>query len=133
MLLYYPLMQTMEVPMNGDRTYRVLLLEDDEALADGIARVLGAACQVTRASSTEVARALLASHEFDVLVSDFALRGETSEGFLREVAAARPKLRRVLFTGAGGDIIEALHAQGIVDCALQKPFDVVRLLEAIRA
>jgi DNA-binding NtrC family response regulator len=116
-----------------DETVRVLLLEDDELLAETIVETLAPACRVVRAGSTEHARRLLAGEPFDVLISDYWLGYETSEDFLGEVAAAYPGLRRLLFSSLADDVGGALHARGLIDAAVQKPFSVARLLAAIRA
>ncbi len=112
----------------------LLLLEDDTALADGLAYALGRqGFTVTAARTVAAARALLAAGRFDLLLLDVTLPDGTGYELcqtLRDVGDHTP----ILFLTAADeevDIIRGLDCGG--DDYLTKPFKLGELCSRLRA
>ncbi|HEY1180690.1 MAG TPA: sigma-54 dependent transcriptional regulator [Rhodocyclaceae bacterium] len=110
----------------------LLVVEDDAALRDALLITLEAAGHVaTGADGGPAALALLAKHDYSMVVSD--LRMEPMDGLqlLGEIRAARPGLPVLLMT-AFGDVDKAVAAMrgGACDFML-KPFEPKALIEQI--
>jgi two-component system response regulator FlrC len=110
----------------------ILVVEDDAALRDALLITLEAAGHAaTGADGGPAALALLAKHDYSMVVSD--LRMEPMDGLqlLSEIRAARPGLPVLLMT-AFGDVDKAVAAMrgGACDFML-KPFEPKALIEQI--
>lgn len=110
----------------------LLVVEDDAALRDALLITLEAAGHdATGADGGPAALALLARHEYGMVISD--LRMEPMDGLqlLGEIRAARPGLPVLLMT-AFGDVDKAVAAMrgGACDFML-KPFEPKALIEQI--
>ena len=112
----------------GRPLIRVLLIEDEPSLAEGLAHSLRSSCLVTVAHSVEEARSALARQAFDAVISDFNLGGETAEGLLSDIAERHPELRRILSSGR----VTASVRRGLVHAIVPKPASVEQLLAALR-
>ena len=115
---------------------RVLIVDDDPAAREAMARVLGVAGAETKAaaSSDEALEALGAFHP-DVMLSDVAMRGGEGYGLIRAVRALPAErggcLRAAALTAPshGEDGIRAVAAG--YDAQLAKPVEPVALLATI--
>ncbi|MDY7232741.1 sigma-54-dependent transcriptional regulator [Hyalangium rubrum] len=101
----------------------VLVVDDKENMLKLFSRILGEAYAVTTAGDGERALALLASREFDVVVTDIQMPGADGFAVLREVKRRAPSTEVVLVT-AYASIPKAVEAmrEGAYDY-LSKPFD----------
>ncbi len=102
---------------------RVLVVDDKENMRKLFARILGDAYAVTEAADGTQALALLASAEFDLVVTDIQMPGADGFAVLREVKQRAPDTEVVLVT-AYASIPKAVEAikEGAYDY-LSKPFD----------
>lgn len=109
----------------------VLLLEDDNALAEVVVLTLSDEFEIERAASAEEARMLLASREFDVLLCDHMMPGgQQGLDFLVDAMTQFPKPRRILLTGyMNPDLISRSVAVAGLTACLMKPvrMDDVRM------
>lgn len=76
-------------------------------------------------------RSALASFGFDAVLCDYQLAAETADELLGELAAAFPKVRRVLWSGADPVLLDSLCARGLVHSALRKSSAVEDVLSAL--
>lgn len=112
----------------------VLLVDDDQALIDGIARRLhGSGYAVIGASSGEDALRILESSAVDVLVSDEAMPGMSGVELLTEVHRRWSDVITIMLSGraTAGTIVRALN-QGQIFRFLIKPCDVDEITESLR-
>jgi PAS domain S-box-containing protein len=111
---------------------RVLLVEDDPAVREGVRRMLGASgYEVVEAADGSAALAALAadSSAFEVLLSDVAMPSLDGRQLSREVRARWPALPIVLMSGfADPDAVER-DVPGVT--VLQKPLEVATLVAAV--
>ena len=121
--------------MDAVKGSRILLVEDERALASAVAEALtDAGLQVDHAGDGEEAFARVRQGTYDAVVCDFKMPRVDGMMLYRAIAAATPTLaRRVIFvTGdvAGTDAERFLEESG---CRwLAKPFRLVDLLVALR-
>jgi two-component system KDP operon response regulator KdpE len=114
----------------GHAATRILVVDDDPSI-----RLL---CRVNleldghevlEAHSLDSARETLAEEEVDVVVLDVHLHRERSDPLVTECHSRRPPIPVVLVTGS----VELTHpALREADAVLPKPFELDRLLSAVR-
>ena len=112
---------------------RILLVEDDEALAEALQDALDLADHVTvRARDGEEALQLLAGETFHLMVSDVKMAPMDGYTLLRRARQDYPELPILLMTAWGTiqDAVAALQV-GAVDY-LVKPFDAALLLDKVK-
>ncbi len=81
---------------------RLLLVEDEEAVANGLAMLLQrAGYQVTWVASAEAALKTLDKHEFDLVLSDVRMDGMSGLELLAVLRARQPELPVILVTAHG--------------------------------
>jgi CheY-like chemotaxis protein len=123
------------VPVDAFQGRRVLVIEDEPALASAVAEALADAGFVVEcASDGEQGLSAVAQNPYDLVVCDLKMPRLDGMQFYRAMAAATPSLvRRVIFvTGAvaGTDAERFLEETG---CRwLAKPFRLGELLRAAR-
>jgi two-component system cell cycle sensor histidine kinase/response regulator CckA len=112
---------------------RVLLVEDDPSVREGVRRMLGASgYEVVEAADGTAALATLAENAcaFEVLLSDVAMPSLDGRQLSREVRARWPALPIVLMSGfADPDAVER-DVPGVT--FLQKPLEVATLVAAVQ-
>lgn len=104
--------------------HRVLIVEDDQPLADALLTTLeGAGYHVERAADGSEALRLLDSRPVDLVISDVQMEPMDGHELMRELGASRPELPVMLMTAYGsiGQAVEAMRA-GAIDY-LPKPFE----------
>lgn len=113
---------------------RVLLVEDDAALADVVGRALRAdGLAVDHAADGLAALDLVALNEYDVILLDRNLPGVHGDQVCREVVARRLPARVMMLTAAG-DVRDRVDGLDIgADDYLTKPFAVSELQARVRA
>ena len=113
---------------------RLLLVEDDDLVADAIVRGLTAAnYSVHRVMSAEAAQAAIAGEEFALAVVDVGLPGVDGLTLVRRLRSASNKLPTLILTARCtlGDKVKA-HDLG-ADDILSKPFEAAELAARCRA
>jgi CheY-like chemotaxis protein len=111
---------------------RLLVVEDDamvRAVLVRTARTLGV--EVDEADGGVPANALLASNDYDVVITDLKMPGVSGLEVMERVRARRPQAALIVITGFADDGVEELVAEagGLL---LHKPFNMERLLDALR-
>jgi DNA-binding NtrC family response regulator len=112
---------------------RILLIEDDQGIADTLRRVLleeGHEVAVERRGDEGLARA--GRDSFNLVITDLRLPGLSGLVLVRQLHAAQPRLP-IILTTAFGTTETAIEATkfGAYDYLL-KPFDMPRLIELVR-
>jgi len=113
---------------------RLLIVEDDDIVADAITRGLGAAnYSVLRVTSAESAQAAIAEEEFAMAVIDVGLPGADGLTLVRRLRAAGKTLPTLMLTARCTltDKVKALDLGA--DDFLSKPFEAAELAARCRA
>jgi two-component system, OmpR family, response regulator QseB len=113
---------------------RVLIVEDDPILSDGLAIGLGlAGCTVDAVTGCADARAALETSKFDVVVLDLMLPDGSGLDLLKEKRAAGDLTPIVLLTALDrvADRVKGLDTGA--DDYIGKPFDLDELVARVRA
>lgn len=113
---------------------RLLIVEDDDIVADAIARGLTAAgYSVHRVASAEAARAAIAAEEFALAVIDVGLPGVDGLTLVRRLRTAGITLPALMLTARDtlADKVKALDIGA--DDFLSKPFEPAELAARCRA
>ncbi len=113
---------------------RLLIVEDDDIVADAITRGLAAAnCSVLRVASAEAAQAALASEEFAMAIIDVGLPGADGLTLVRRLRSAGKTLPTLILTARCTltDKVKALDLGA--DDFLSKPFEGAELAARCRA
>ncbi len=113
---------------------KVLVVEDEEGIADAICRGLEAEGVVTRHADNGVDGLWLAQEEsFDVVVLDILLPGMSGYEVCRQLRAGGSTVPIVMLTAKDGEYDEADALDLGADDFLSKPFSFVVLLARLRA
>ena len=113
---------------------RVLLIEDDQSVADYIARGLGESShEVVRAANGRDGLTLAQEREFDILIVDRMLPGLDGLAIIKTLRDADDRTPVLVLSALGevDDRVEGLKAGG--DDYLVKPFALVELAARIEA
>ncbi|HKY31929.1 MAG TPA: ATP-binding protein [Candidatus Polarisedimenticolia bacterium] len=113
------------------RAGRILLVEDEPALAEVVAEVLTAAGHsVDVAHDGCTARALLGEDRYDVIISDLKMPNMNGRELYHHVASCRPSLaRRIIFsTGDTANPDTQAFFEEVGNHYLSKPFNLADLL-----
>jgi two-component system, OmpR family, response regulator len=113
---------------------RLLVVEDDDIVADAIARGLSAAkYSVLRVSSAEAAQSALSSEEFALAVIDVGLPGADGLTLVRRLRSAGKTMPTLILTARCtlNDKVKALDLGA--DDFLSKPFEPAELAARCRA
>jgi DNA-binding response OmpR family regulator len=113
---------------------RLLIVEDDDIVADAITRGLAAAdYSVLRVASAEAAQAALADEEFAMAVIDVGLPGADGLTLVRRLRGANKTLPTLILTARCtlADKVKALDLGA--DDFLSKPFEAAELAARCRA
>lgn len=103
----------------------ILYLDDEAECLKIFLALLGEQFEVRTAQTLSQARALLAEHPAEIVISDQLMPEINGTEFLREVAEKYPASCRVLLTGAlpCGDLIPQIGS-GLVQFFLMKPWTI---------
>lgn len=113
---------------------RILIIDDEAGIRDSLETLLTLeGFQVESASNGNAGLDLLASHNYDLLLLDLALPGETGMDLLPRIKNLAPTLPVIMITAYGtvGNVVDAIRA-GAANF-VQKPWDNEKLLADIRA
>ena len=101
---------------------RLLLVEDDEGVREGLADVLGYHGDVNAVGDLLEARRLLSEGSFDLIVADLRIGGDRSGG-KKIVGAARERgVPVVIVSGSSREEIDRALGEDRADGILTKPF-----------
>ncbi len=116
-------------------TRRILLVDDDESVLSGLKRALyDEPFSISTESVPAKALRLVASNDFDVVVSDHDMPEMSGAIFLEEVRKLDPTVVCFMLTGkATLDMAIAAINEGIVDRFFCKPCNHVDLAASIRS
>ena len=103
---------------------RILVVDDEPDMLDFLERVVRRRYEVTRCANGEDAMALLATQEFDVLITDHKMPRMTGLELLERLADSHPGMVRVLLSGYT-DVPEVRRAadSGRIHHYVVKPVD----------
>jgi DNA-binding response OmpR family regulator len=112
---------------------RILIVEDDDIVADAIARGLSADYSVLRVASAEAARAALEIEQFALAVVDVGLPGADGLTLVRRLRGAGIAMPTLMLTARCtlADKVKALDTGA--DDFLSKPFEPAELAARCRA
>src|SRR3984885_14366666 len=112
---------------------RILIVEDDDIVADAIARGYSADFSVLRVGSAEAARAALETEEFALAVVDVGLPGADGLTLVRRLRGAGVAMPTLILTARCtlNDKVKALDIGA--DDFLSKPFEPAELAARCRA
>ena len=113
---------------------RILIVEDDPLLADGVAQLLrGAGFTADFVGSAELAEAAVAAEKFDLMVLDIGLPGMDGLELLSRLRARHNPIHVLMLT-ARDALNERVRGLNLgADDYLTKPFAAVELLARINA
>ncbi len=112
---------------------RILLIDDEAAIRDSIETLLTLeGFAVTLAPDGAVGLDLLTRHEYDLLLLDLSLPGESGMDLLPRIVEQHPRLPVIMITAFGtvGNVLDAIRAGA--QNFIQKPWDNEKLLADIR-
>jgi DNA-binding NtrC family response regulator len=114
-------------PTTGTRG-RVLIVDDEQALAKALARQLSGRYDVDTVSTASDALAELSVHAYDVVVCDLRMPDQSGPAIYEAIVARSPRqAARFIFTTGGsyGDVDDEIHARAerTGRPILEKPFD----------
>ncbi|HEX8438201.1 response regulator [Archangium sp.] len=103
---------------------KVLLVEDDASLREGMSELISELAEVREAGSVPQALAALREGLFDLVISDLRI-GENADGGRRILEAARGRLQPVAIVSAAAaeEVVRALRPFE-PDAVLAKPFQI---------
>jgi DNA-binding NtrC family response regulator len=108
----------------SDARYRVLLVDDDDAVLRSLAAALELEVDVVTCSSAERALELLQKEDFDVVCSDYSMPGMNGLELFERVAKLKMPVACLLLTGSSSFI----GRSGTVnEYVLTKPVEPARL------
>jgi DNA-binding response OmpR family regulator len=112
----------------------ILLVDDDQnlvtTLSGGLRKAMGKEISVAVCFSGSEALSMLATHRFDVVISEFNLPGESGLALLEKIRQYYRETILVLITTYGTDALEEeVHRLGIG--YITKPFGIPLLVQVI--
>ena len=124
---------TLEEGKMSDRNSHVLIIDDDDRLRDLMSRFLyDQGFRVTSAASSEEARQKMLGVEFDILVVDIMMPGETGLELVRSLKQTNPHIPCLMLT-AMGEPGHRLHGlESGADDYMTKPFEPLELAFRIK-
>ncbi len=120
--------------MGNKLPYRILLVEDDHAIAQVIAlglRYLGDSYHLDQASSAEDGFDLWLQESYDIILTDYNLRGTTGVQLLQRIRELGRDVPAILFTAFDTSEIRAEAAHVSVHY-LPKPFLIDEIVHLTR-
>ena len=124
---------TLAPPQNALSTARLLIIDDEPSIRESLDTLLTLeGFDVTMARDGAEGLELLSRNEFDLLLLDLALPGESGIDLLPRITGMHPQLPVIMITAFGtvGNVVDAIHAGA--ENFVQKPWDNEKLLADIR-
>jgi DNA-binding NtrC family response regulator len=113
---------------------RILIIDDEAAIRESLDTLLSLeGFTVSAAGDGRSGMDLLAGNEYDLLLLDLALPGESGIDLLPRIKEMQPQLPVIMITAFGtvGNVVDAIRAGA--ENFVQKPWDNEKLLADIRA
>ena len=113
---------------------RILIIDDEEAIRESLDTLLTLeGFSVNTASDGPSGMELLSRNEYDLLLLDLALPGQSGIDLLPRIIEIQPNLPVIMITAFGtvGNVVDAIRAGA--ENFVQKPWDNEKLLADIRA
>jgi DNA-binding NtrC family response regulator len=113
---------------------RILIIDDEAAIRESLETLLSLeGFIVSTAGDGPSGMELLAHNEYDLLLLDLALPGESGMDLLPKIVEMQPNLPVIMITAFGtvGNVVDAIRAGA--ENFVQKPWDNEKLLADIRA
>jgi len=113
---------------------RILIIDDEEAIRESLDTLLTLeGFAVNTASDGPSGMELLSRNEYDLLLLDLALPGQSGIDLLPRIVEIQPNLPVIMITAFGtvGNVVDAIRAGA--ENFVQKPWDNEKLLADIRA
>lgn len=112
----------------------VLLVDDEPALLDSLRQGLESEFDMDFAASAEEAELMMATRNYDVVVSDHLMPGEEGLQFLIRAAKRKPATQRIMLTGyMNPELLSRSVAVASLAACLVKPVRAADLAQAIHA
>lgn len=113
---------------------KILIVDDEEDLTWSLSKRLGRegdALEVLYANSGNAALSMLATHQFDLLVTDLRMPGIDGFQLLDEVRVRHPGTQVIVMTAFGSpEVRKALDGYGTMGY-IEKPFDFIEFRNLI--
>jgi DNA-binding response OmpR family regulator len=121
------------VPPDNTGRPRLLVIDDEAALRDALARYFGYNnFDVRTAADAQQARALIATTVPDLVVVDVNMPGESGLSLARWLREAHPRVGLVMLTGATDPVDRIVGLEVGADDYVTKPFETRELLARLR-
>jgi DNA-binding NtrC family response regulator len=123
----------MSLQTEPNENARILIIDDEAGIRDSLETLLTLeGFTVEMAPEGVSGLDLLTSHEYDLLLLDLSMPGESGIDLLPRIKGLRPELPVIMITAYGtvGNVVDALRAGA--DNFVQKPWDNEKLLADIR-
>ena len=122
---------------------RILIADDDAEMRDEISAILkDEGYEVRTAGDGRAALNLIKKHKFDLLLLDIKMPVMTGFEVLKELDVKKIRIKTIVLTGSilastlpdekDMSYVEKTKILKLADTVMNKPFDVVRLLEKTR-
>lgn len=113
---------------------RVLVVDDNRALADNLAEILAdEGCTPTTAYTAEEALRIAQDTHFDIVLTDIRMPGMSGVELIERLSAREPRTTFLLMTAYTSDqMLSAAAHLGVVRAVLAKPLAVETLLDLLR-
>ena len=133
-LLTFPLRKADDVRRRAGMTGLVLIVDDDEALSENLAEIVGTPRRRRRsiARDRETALSLAAAHDFDVALIDVRLPDGDGMSLLAPLRARSPFLQSVMVTGNASVEGAIAAVRGAAFAYVLKPVSPPDLLDTTR-
>ncbi len=114
---------------------RILIVDDEVDLVHNLQRLLlleFPGSRVDMAFSGEEGLSCLAARSYDLLIADFRMPGFNGLELIKGVRYLDARVPIVLMTGYGSTLVQKEADQLGVNLYIAKPFDVEKMLSAVR-
>ncbi len=121
-------------PHTASTTARLLIIDDEPSIRESLETLLTLeGFDITLAIDGKQGLDVLSRNEFDLLLLDLALPGESGIDLLPRITAMHPQLPVIMITAFGtvGNVVDAIRAGA--ENFVQKPWDNEKLLADIRS
>lgn len=113
---------------------RVLLIDDERPYLEVLREFLKREYEVEIAESTAEATEILKTRQFDLVVCDHMMPGESGLEFLTRTTQAHPRMRRIMMTGyLNPELLSRSVPQAQLSSLILKPVGAVELSQLIRS
>ena len=112
---------------------RVLVVDDEPHVLNGLRRILGRRFSVETASSAEQAVEHLMRENYHAVITDYDMPGADGIWLLQCVSEQAPETKRVLHSGADPEPLMTHVESGVVQSFIPKPASNKELVNSIKA